>query len=165
MEYRDVEARLAELHKVDEEGIGAFRARLRVLRDMNIPNMPKVGKGSRVEFSIEHLAELHLAITLSRFGLPPARILQIVEYLRGLPPLFQYHRKTDLWMVLTMRAGASKLSDIKDKESILSITLCATGKLAESLEMAPANEVATWQAVLNMRQFAEDLHSITYDEK
>jgi hypothetical protein len=80
MEYRDIETILAELHGVppDDRG-GAFRSRLRVLRDMGVPAVEKPGKGSRVSYKFLDLWEMHLALLLERFGLPPASVKSVLE--------------------------------------------------------------------------------------
>jgi hypothetical protein len=80
MEYRDIESILAELHGVTpEHRAGAFRSRLRILRDMGVPAVEKPGKGSRVSYSFENLWEMHLALLLEHFGLPPARVKFVLE--------------------------------------------------------------------------------------
>lgn len=80
MEYRDIEFILAELHGVTpaDRG-GAFRSRLRVLRDMGVPAVEKPGKGSRVTYKFLDLWEMHLALLLERFGLPPAGVKFVLE--------------------------------------------------------------------------------------
>jgi hypothetical protein len=80
MEYRDIESILAELHGVTpDHRAGAFRSRLRILRDMGVPAVEKPGKGSRVGYSFGNLWEMHLALLLERFGLPPARVKFVLE--------------------------------------------------------------------------------------
>jgi hypothetical protein len=74
MEYRVVEAILADLHEIQPAQISKFRSRLRVLRDMGVPTVDRPGKGSRVDYKSEHLWEMHLALHLERFGLPPTRV-------------------------------------------------------------------------------------------
>jgi hypothetical protein len=85
MEYRDIESILAELHGVtpDDRG-GAFRSRLRVLRDMGVPAVDKPGRGSRVSYKFSDLWEMHLALLLDLFGLPPARVKFVFEDRVGL---------------------------------------------------------------------------------
>ena len=80
MEYRDIEFILAELHGVTpEDRGGAFRSRLRVLRDMGVPKVDKPGRGSRVSYKFLDLWEMHLALLLERFGLPPATVKFVLE--------------------------------------------------------------------------------------
>ena len=80
MEYRNIESILAELHGVPpDDRVGAFRSRLRVLRDMGVPAVEKPGKGSRVSYKFLDLWEMHLALLLERFGLPPAGVKFVLE--------------------------------------------------------------------------------------
>jgi hypothetical protein len=80
MEYRDIESILAELHGVTpEDRGGAFRSRLRVLRDMGVPRVEKPGRGSRVNYKFSDLWDMHLALLLERFGLPPAFVKFVLE--------------------------------------------------------------------------------------
>jgi hypothetical protein len=79
VEYREIEAILAELHGVTSDDRGAFRARLRVLKDKGVPQVDKPGKGSRVTYQFIDLWETHLALILMKFGLPPAQVKSILE--------------------------------------------------------------------------------------
>jgi hypothetical protein len=105
MEYRDIESILAELHGVtpDDRG-GAFRSRLRVLRDMGVPAVDKPGKGSRVSYKFLDLWEMHLALLLERFGLPPAGVKFVledrVEWLRWYDKMLEQEKQTDsdIWV-------------------------------------------------------------------
>lgn len=82
MEYRTVEAILADLHNIRPEALGAFRSRLRVLRDMGVPNVSRPGKGARVAYELYDLWEAHLGLHLETFGLPPSRVRFVVEEAR-----------------------------------------------------------------------------------
>jgi hypothetical protein len=79
MEYRELETILAELHRVKPDERGAFRARLRVLRDIGVPAVVKPGKGSKVTYQFMDLWETHLGLLLARFGLPPVRVKFVLE--------------------------------------------------------------------------------------
>jgi hypothetical protein len=79
VEYRELESILAELHGVTPDDRGAFRARLRVLRDIGVPAVMKPGKGSRVTYQFLDLWEVHLGLLLERFGLPPAQVKFVLE--------------------------------------------------------------------------------------
>jgi hypothetical protein len=79
MDYRTFEASLAELHRVRPDGLGKFRSRLRVLRDMGVPSVEKPGKGSKVQYQFFDLWEVHLGLHLEHFGLPPARVAFVLE--------------------------------------------------------------------------------------
>jgi hypothetical protein len=104
MNYTELEGRLASIHDVGPEGWGAFRARLRVLRDKGVPHVPRVGKGARVEYTFEDLWESNLALRLQEAGLPPSRVVEIVTNARKfLPTLPEMERRGDAWLtVLTI---------------------------------------------------------------
>jgi hypothetical protein len=103
MRYQDLEAALADLHLISEDERGAFRARLRVLRDMGVPKVAKPGKGSKVEYDFDHLWETAFALALERFGLPPGRASRVAEAARKFDLLTDVRqkeakRKADIWM-------------------------------------------------------------------
>jgi hypothetical protein len=120
MEYRDIESILAELHGVTpDDRVGAFRSRLRVLRDMGVPAVEKPGKGSRVTYKFLDLWEMHLALLLERFGLPPASVKFVVEdrlgWLRWYDAMREREKQTtgsppsDIWV--HMRYFSRNLED------------------------------------------------------
>src|SRR5271154_2458925 len=78
--YTEIEAKLADLHHADlRAGIGALRARIRTLRYLGVPAVPKVGKGSRVEYSFADFWETHFALLLQEVGLSPALVVAIIQ--------------------------------------------------------------------------------------
>jgi hypothetical protein len=79
MEYRQMEAILAELHRVKPEHIGALRSRLRVLRDIGVPAVFKPGKGSRIDYRFDDLLQAHLGLRLEHFGFPPLRVKSVIK--------------------------------------------------------------------------------------
>ena len=74
MEYGAIEAMLADLHGIAPNELKAFRARIRVLRDVGVPAVHKPGKGSKVDYDFVDFWETHVALTLERFGLTPLRV-------------------------------------------------------------------------------------------
>jgi hypothetical protein len=109
MEYKAFEAALADLHVVDADDMKAFRARLRVLRDMGVPAVSGPGKGSRIDYSFGDLWETALALALERFGLPPARATEVVEDARNSDLLSEVKKKErrhrqDIWLNLGLLA-------------------------------------------------------------
>ena len=155
MEYRYVEAILAKLHGVTGDGMGAFRARLRVLRSMGVPKLPLVGRGARQKFSGADLADLHLALTLGEFGLPPARIIEVVrrtEKLRVWPP----HPPDGTWLVISRRSdheGRERLSE----DELLCVEIVEATDLLRHLENPKLNGLLAWHALLNLEKFTQDI--------
>jgi hypothetical protein len=154
MEYRIVEAILVKLHEVAPEDLGAFRARLRVLRDMGIPDMPRVGKGARVEFADVQVEEMHLALTMSEFGLTPARVVQVIGFLRVTPTWLHRKPHADAWLVVSLRANAGKLSTSDD--ALIRMGIISTATLVEDLAVIPGQRLTTWNAVLSLTAFDRD---------
>ncbi|ACB96240.1 hypothetical protein [Beijerinckia indica] len=79
MEYGTFEAILSRLHKIKSEEEKAFRSRLRILRDINVPNVRRPGKGARVDYRFSDLFITHLGLIYDKAGFPPSIIKEIVE--------------------------------------------------------------------------------------
>jgi hypothetical protein len=71
MQYREFEKVLVETFSIDEASMGAFRARLRHLRNLGTPNIPKRGSGNAVNYRREHLFTTSIALALQTLGLAP----------------------------------------------------------------------------------------------
>jgi hypothetical protein len=69
--YGEIEAALISLLRVDNERLGAFRARLRHFRNLGVPNVERVGSGTKAEYSRLNAIELCLALRLSALGVAP----------------------------------------------------------------------------------------------
>ena len=114
MEYKELEAILAELHRVRLDGMAAFRSRLRVLRDIGVPSVVRPGKGSRVTYQFKDLWQTHLALHLEQFGLPPLRVKFVTEERdRWLQAMREREKSepSDIWLYLwlwNMQSSAAK---------------------------------------------------------
>jgi len=71
MLYKEAEAALTVVFVVPPEKMGAFRARIRHLRNLGVPAIPKPGSGQKVDYSRDHLIHLALALELEQAGLSP----------------------------------------------------------------------------------------------
>jgi hypothetical protein len=71
LQFRHVENALVRLFAVDDSCLGAFKARMRHLRNLGVPNIAKPGSGERVEYTREGVVGLALALELERLGRPP----------------------------------------------------------------------------------------------
>ena len=69
MKYGQVEAALVRLFEVDKTRLGAFKARIRHLRNSGCPSIEKVGTGSTAEYSQLHALQLAIALALGQTGL------------------------------------------------------------------------------------------------
>jgi hypothetical protein len=72
--YRHVEATLAGLMSVDRKSMGAFRAKLRHLRNIGVPQLPSPGSGRPIEYSRLHALELMIALELEKLGHSPRSV-------------------------------------------------------------------------------------------
>lgn len=70
-QYREVEAALAAGMRIKPDGLGAFKAKLRHLRSLGVPDIAKVGSGSRVQYSFDDALTARVALELSSFGVNP----------------------------------------------------------------------------------------------
>lgn len=159
MEFREMLAHLARFHQIDAEGMATFKARIHILRKAGIPQVRAVGKGARASFSLDHVTELHLALTMSEFGLSPARISQIMDYIRWIKPWWPFTQWDRHWLMITLRASNGKLNDLDSKEIIQGIGIVGEGMLLHDLK-AFSKTVPTWHAVLSLQQVAENLRSV-----
>src|SRR4051794_27063212 len=75
--YGQVEQALADALQIESEDMGAFRARLRHLRGLGLPNVPRPGSGRVVDYSWRQAFEMLLALELENIGKAP-RIAKIV---------------------------------------------------------------------------------------
>ncbi len=87
--YGEVEDILARLHKIQDRDRKAFRARLRHFRNLGIPPLPKVGSGTKISYSLDHLYELFFALELMQCGLSPSTIQHLNgRFRKDLPRTF-----------------------------------------------------------------------------
>jgi hypothetical protein len=76
--YKHVEAALADLYLVPEESLKTFRARLRHLRKVGVPILPKVGSGRQIAYSPDQVFQLFLGLEMSNWGTPPTTIAAFI---------------------------------------------------------------------------------------
>lgn len=90
-----VEAAVAAAHGIREEGLPAFKARLRHLRNLGVPMIPHVGSGSRVNYSEDNVRQLFLALEFEQFGMSPRLAARFVReiwsspFLRHIKEMFE----------------------------------------------------------------------------
>ncbi len=127
MEYKEVEAILAELHLIRPKDKPAFRSRLRVLRDIGVPSVPKPGKGSRVNYQFADLWETHFGLKLQSFGLPPLRVMFLTSSALGWLRLLREQEKekgADIWAYLSL--STTRLDKAVDDDWMASRTMVGT---------------------------------------
>lgn len=78
--YADIEAAVAGSQRIPDEGLGAFRARLRHLRNQGVPDVPRPGKGRAVHYTLHHAAQLAFALELEAISVPPHQVAELVRH-------------------------------------------------------------------------------------
>jgi hypothetical protein len=71
MQYRQFEKALIRTLGIEDADLGAFRARLRHLRKLNIPNVPKQGSGNTAIYRKVDLFSTFIALALQTLGSNP----------------------------------------------------------------------------------------------
>jgi hypothetical protein len=72
MQYRQFEEALVQMFGIDDANLGAFRARLRHLRTLGIPDVPKRGSGNSVLYRSEEVFLTFVALVLQSLGSAPS---------------------------------------------------------------------------------------------
>jgi hypothetical protein len=80
MQYRQFEEALVQMFSIREANLGAFRARLRHLRRLGIPNIPKRGSGNTFIYRMEDLFTTFVALALQTLGSAPTISAQIARF-------------------------------------------------------------------------------------
>jgi hypothetical protein len=74
LRYGQVEAALADVMDVRRKDMPAFRARLRHLRNIGVPRLPRPGSGQMVEYSRQQALEMLISLELEKIGQAPKQI-------------------------------------------------------------------------------------------
>lgn len=69
--YQHVENALAVLFQIQETRRPAFRARIRHLRNIGVPDLPKVGSGVQIAYSSLDALKIAVALDLENMGVVP----------------------------------------------------------------------------------------------
>jgi hypothetical protein len=74
--YGVIERALADVLQVDPGKMSAFRGRLRHLRNINCPKLPKTGSGQPVLITREQAIEILIALELVALGIAPRYVVE-----------------------------------------------------------------------------------------
>jgi hypothetical protein len=74
-----IEKALAAVLNIEPAEMGAFRARLRHLRNIGLPRLPKPGSGEAIAYTQKHALEMLVALELERIGQAPKIAAQLTE--------------------------------------------------------------------------------------
>jgi hypothetical protein len=86
LRYQHIEGAMAAMFRVSPEHIKALRARLRHLRNLGVPELPKVGSGVQLSYRLDAAREIYLALEFSRSGISPNVATAIVKGIRDKLP-------------------------------------------------------------------------------
>jgi hypothetical protein len=158
MEYRDFFARLVKMHSIPDERITTFTARLHSLRKSGALSLGKVGKGSRLTYTSDVLAEAHLGLLLSSFGLPPLKIVKVLDLMRGKEDWWPLTRWGDDWLVVGFRATFdTSIADAEDQFTC-NVQITKEPWLLQTLKGDVGSANCT--IVLSLRKLGDDLRSV-----
>jgi hypothetical protein len=80
MQYGQFEKALVELFSIRESNLGAFRARLRHLRNLGVPKIPKRGSGNTAIYKTEDILATFVALALQTLGSTPMTSAEIAKF-------------------------------------------------------------------------------------
>lgn len=80
MQYGQFEEALVEMFSIGEANLSAFRARLRHLRSLGIPNIPKHGSGRTAIYRRKDLVVTFVALALQTLGSAPTISAKIATF-------------------------------------------------------------------------------------
>jgi hypothetical protein len=75
-----IERALAEVFRVSPDQMGVFRGRLRHLRNINCPKLPKTGSGQPVFITREQAIEILIALELTALGVAPRHAVETAKF-------------------------------------------------------------------------------------
>jgi hypothetical protein len=77
--YKHVEAALAQVFEIDSRKMARFRARLRHLRELGVPALPKPGSGQQIAYRRDHAIAALIALKLEQVGMPPQKAAHVTR--------------------------------------------------------------------------------------
>jgi hypothetical protein len=78
--YGVIEKALADVLRVRPEQMNAFRGRLRHLRNINCPKLPRTGSGQPVFITREQVIEILIALELGTLGVAPRHAVETAKF-------------------------------------------------------------------------------------
>ena len=127
--YKHIEAALADVASVKPTDMGAFRARLRHLRNIGLPQLPNPGSGQPIAYSRRQALEMLLAVELEKVGQAPKSAALLAQSIIRQAPYGQHEGK-DCYVTLsevrpgyTMAYGRSGLSKMMAKAPPVLLTI------------------------------------------
>jgi hypothetical protein len=138
--YKHIEAALADVLNVPQKKMGAFRARIRHLRNIGLPQLPKPGSGQQIAYTRRHALEIILALRLQDIGQAPQAAADQAQMIVRQSPhqidLSAAHKLGDMYaavqpgaMPVTLAYGRKSLAEVLDRApvafSLVNVSACA----------------------------------------
>jgi hypothetical protein len=99
LQYRHVEAALATVCDIAPNKMGAFRARLRHLRNIGLARLPKPGSGQPILYAERQVLEMLIALELETHGYLPRNAAFIAQSIVRQSPYGQ-HEGGDCFIIV-----------------------------------------------------------------
>jgi hypothetical protein len=101
LRYKHVESALADALGIQPGDIGAFRARLRNLRNLGLPKLPKPGSGAHITYTRCHALEMLIAVELEQLGQAPRWAGMLAEPIARVSPFRGTDANDDQYIILS----------------------------------------------------------------
>ncbi len=99
--YGQVENILAKVIGIKSEGRSAMKARLRHLRNIGVPELPRPGSGQKVLYSRKQAMEMLFALGLENVGQTPRTAAMLAkDILRHLDSVYWYERSVLTYILI-----------------------------------------------------------------
>jgi hypothetical protein len=112
MQYSQFEKILADTFSIKEKGLGAFRARLRHLRNLGVPDVPQRGSGNTVIYKADDLLTALVALQLQTLGCAPAVSADLATFAQRHFDLAEW---SDVDVFLLVRNIAGEIPELQDR--------------------------------------------------
>ena len=147
LRYKHVESALIQVLNVKPKDLGAFRARLRHLRNINLPRLPKSGSGQHIVYTRHHALEMLVAVALENVGQKPKKAALLAQSIMRQP--HDLYRSKDCYVAFSenmpgymmtygLRAFSEFLKSAPDVFLVINLSAC-TEKLGLALDRAVAS--------------------------
>jgi hypothetical protein len=89
LRYGDLETALAKVVGIKIKDRRAFRAKLRHLRNIGLPRLPRPGSGQPIAYSRHQALEMLIALELEKIGQAPKNAALLAQSIARQPPQFE----------------------------------------------------------------------------
>jgi hypothetical protein len=113
MQYKEFEKILADTFLIQKKGLGAFRARLRHLRNLGVPDIPRQGSGNTAIYDTDDLLAALVAIQLQTLGCAPAVSAEFATFTQGKFDLVKWSELDVFLWVINIPGAVDKLKELE----------------------------------------------------